>query len=75
MKFKLKRIKKGINNVSIDAPDYEGFFESNRNYFSVVGFQSGLSNDISIYINKIDEKWLENKFNSKRFSEWNKQQF
>lgn len=72
MKITLKRLKKGIKGVSDKAPDYVGFFESQRGYFYMKGwFSSSLSADINLYVEKITDQWKkENRRTYLDFIEW-----
>lgn len=70
MKIKLKRVKKGVNKISMNAPDYEGFFTNNKNKnFYVVGWIDLMSN-LTLDIKSIDNKMLENKFFMNKYTEF-----
>lgn len=68
--FKLTRIKKDINNLSFKAPDYEGFAKGLNGYIYMVGWLDNLSSDLSIKVTKVNDEWLSNKYNSRKFNEY-----
>lgn len=67
--LKLKRLKKDIQKLSFNAPDYEGFMKGKEAYFYVIGWLNNLSSDLNIKFIKIDDDWLKNKYNSQKFKE------
>ena len=71
MKGTLKRIEKGlIENISPIAPDYEGFVKGVKGYVFMRAWHKKISSDLNIQIEKIDDSWLENKFNATKFAKW-----
>jgi hypothetical protein len=71
MKGTLKRIEKGlIENISPNAPDYEGFVKGVKGYVFMRAWHKKISSDLNIQIEKIDDSWLENKFNATKFAKW-----
>ena len=71
MKGTLKRIEKGlVENISPNAPDYEGFIKGVKGYAFMRAWHKTISSDLNIQIEKIDDSWLENKFNATKFAKW-----
>lgn len=70
MKFTLKRIKSVVVPKSTLAPDYQAFFRTPRGDFYVVGWLKDSSSDINLKIQKVDEKFLLNKFNRREYASW-----
>lgn len=69
-KIKLRRIKVDLSEKVQTTPDYEGFFSSPRGDFYVVGWLHTLSSDLDLNIETVNEIFLKNKFNSKKYFEW-----
>ena len=71
MEGTLKRIEKGlVENISPNAPDYEGFIKGVKGYAFMRAWHKTISSDLNVIIEKIDNSWLENKFNATRFAKW-----
>lgn len=71
MRIHLKRIKGDLINKGVNRmPDYDGFFRTEKGDFSAVGWLKPLSSDLDLTITKVDAKYLENKFNLRKYSIW-----
>lgn len=70
MKLKLKRIKRVGVAKNMQAPDYDGFFRTNRGEFYIVGWLKELSSDMDLKIDKVNEIFLENRFNRQKYADW-----
>lgn len=70
MNIKLKRIKRVALAKNMQAPDYDGFFRTDRGEFYILGWLKELSSDMDLKISKVDEEFLKNKFNRQKFADW-----
>lgn len=71
MKINLKRIKGDLINKGVNRmPDYEGFFRTEKGVFFAVGWLKPTSSDLDLTIKKVDEDFLKNSFNLKKYSLW-----
>ena len=70
MKGVLKRTKKGLDGISDKAPDYEGFVKGSKGYVHIRCWHKDISSDLSIYLDKVDQTWIENDYNAKKFADW-----
>lgn len=66
--FKSFRVKKGIYDLSPNAPDYDGIIQLNKRYFTLTGWLGELNSDISFKLQEIteerlkDDKYLRSKY-------------
>tara|TARA_B100000809_G_scaffold206594_1_gene208699 strand:- start:804 stop:1052 length:249 start_codon:yes stop_codon:yes gene_type:complete len=58
-KFKSIRNKKGINKLSLKAPDYDSIIEMNNRHFTLVGWLGSHDSDISYKLQEITKERLD----------------
>ena len=68
-KISLKRIK-NLTSKKPTVPDYDGFFKGKNGDFYVVGYLHSLSSDLDLTIQIVDDVFLINKFNNKKYFAW-----
>ena len=68
--FDFKRIKKPELKPDSKRPDYDGFFTTKKGNFYVLGWLENLSSDMKVRVEIVNDEFLKNTFNRKRYAKW-----